>query len=434
MQVIKSIFHDKEMRRRLLFLVLIMAVYRLGASIPVPGVNTNILAAQISDNSVLSMMNMLGGGALEKLSLFAMGVNPYITASIIVQLLSMDVIPAWTEWAKSGEKGKRKLEKTTRYFCLILSFAQAWSLVYGFDKQYSILESSKTTSYLFTAVMLSAGSMVLLWLADQISKKGIGNGVSMIIFGGIVSNIPALFAQTWNVLVKGSTGGEAFNGILQFALYLLFYLVLIVFVVIMETATRRVPIQYANSGAMAYANRGMTYLPIKLNSASVIPVIFAQSLITAPQIIISFFNHQLYTKLNTMFSLTSALGLTVYAVLILLFTFFYVDLQMDTHEMSENLKKSNAFIPGIRAGKDTETYLNKVIHRITSIGAVSLMILAILPYLLAKVTNLSTMTGIGGTGIILIVGIALETIGQIRSAETKKNYSGVGLYEKYKKH
>ena len=196
----------------------------------------------------------------------------------------------------------------------------------------------------------------------------------------------------------------------------------------METATRRVPIQYANIGSSLTSNRNVTYLPIKLNSASVIPVIFAQSIITAPQIVISFFNQQLYTKLNTMFSLTSALGLTVYAVLILLFTFFYVDLQMDTHEIADNLKKSNAFIPGIRAGKDTETYLHKVIHRITSIGAVSLMILAILPYLLAKVTNLSTITGIGGTGIILIVGIALETIGQIRSAETKKNYSGVGLY------
>ena len=428
LKTVKEAFTEKEIRKRILFVIFIMAVYRLGSSIPVPGVNTSVLAAGISDNSVLAMMNMLGGGALEKLSVFAMGVNPYITASIIVQLLSMDVIPAWTEWAKSGEKGRRKLEKTTRYFSLILGFVQAWALVYGFDRQYSILESSKITSYLFTVVILTAGSMILLWLADQISTKGIGNGVSMIIFGGIVSNIPALLSQTWNVLVKGSTGGEAFNGIMQFALYLLFYLALTVFVVIMETATRRVPIQYANSGSSLTSNRNVTYLPIKLNSASVIPVIFAQSIITAPQIVISFFNQQLYTKLNTMFSLTSALGLTVYAVLILLFTFFYVDLQMDTHEIADNLKKSNAFIPGIRAGKDTETYLHKVIHRITSIGAVSLMILAILPYLLAKVTNLSTITGIGGTGIILIVGIALETIGQIRSAETKKNYSGVGLY------
>ena len=428
LKTVKEAFTEKEIRKRILFVIFIMAVYRLGSSIPVPGVNTSVLAAGISDNSVLAMMNMLGGGALEKLSVFAMGVNPYITASIIVQLLSMDVIPAWTEWAKSGEKGRRKLEKTTRYFSLILGFVQAWALVYGFDRQYSILESSNISSYLFTVVILTAGSMILLWLADQISTKGIGNGVSMIIFGGIVSNIPALLSQTWNVLVKGSTGGEAFNGIMQFALYLLFYLALTVFVVIMETATRRVPIQYANSGSSLTSNRNVTYLPIKLNSASVIPVIFAQSIITAPQIVISFFNQQLYTKLNTMFSLTSALGLTVYAVLILLFTFFYVDLQMDTHEIADNLKKSNAFIPGIRAGKDTETYLHKVIHRITSIGAVSLMILEILPYLLAKVTNLSTITGIGGTGIILIVGIALETIGQIRSAETKKNYSGVGLY------
>lgn len=428
LKTVKEAFTEKEIRKRILIVIFIMAVYRLGSSIPVPGVNTSVLAAGISDNSVLAMMNMLGGGALEKLSVFAMGVNPYITASIIVQLLSMDVIPAWTEWAKSGEKGRRKLEKTTRYFSLILGFVQAWALVYGFDRQYSILESSKISSYLFTVVILTAGSMILLWLADQISTKGIGNGVSMIIFGGIVSNIPALLSQTWSVLVKGSTGGEAFNGIMQFALYLLFYLALTVFVVIMETATRRVPIQYANSGSSLTSNRNVTYLPIKLNSASVIPVIFAQSIITAPQIVISFFNQQLYTKLNTMFSLTSALGLTVYAVLILLFTFFYVDLQMDTHEIADNLKKSNAFIPGIRAGKDTETYLHKVIHRITSIGAVSLMILAILPYLLAKATNLSTITGIGGTGIILIVGIALETIGQIRSAETKKNYSGVGLY------
>lgn len=428
LKTVKDAFAAKEIRKQILFVIFVMAVYRLGSSLPVPGVNTSVLASEITDNSVLAMMNMLGGGALEKMSVFAMGVNPYITASIIVQLLSMDVIPAWTEWSKSGEKGRRKLEKTTRYFSLILGFVQAWGLVYGFDKQYSVLESSKISSYLFTVVVLSAGSMILLWLADQISTKGIGNGVSMIIFGGIVSNIPTLFSQTWNVLVKGSTGGEAFNGVMQFVLYLLFYLALTVFVVIMETASRRVPIQYANSGAGAYGSKAMTYLPIKLNSASVIPVIFAQSVISAPQIVISFFNQSLYTKLNTMFSLTSALGITVYAVLILLFTFFYVDLQMDTHEIADNLKKSNAFIPGIRAGKDTEIYLKKVIHRITSIGAVSLMVLAILPYLLAKVTALSTMTGIGGTGIILIVGIALETIGQIRSAETKKNYAGVALY------
>ena len=292
MRTFSSMFKNKEIRNKILFTLAMLLIYRVGSAIPVPGVDATKLASQISDNSVLSMMNLLGGGALERLSVFAMGVTPYITASIIIQLLSMDVIPALTEMTKSGQTGRMKMEKITRYLGVVLSFVQAYSLVYGFDKQYSVLANSSLSGYLYTATVLTAGTMFLIWLGDRISMKGIGNGLSIIIFAGLVSNMPSQFVQVWNVLAGGTTQGELFNGILQFALFVLLYIIIIVFVVVMETAVRKIPIQYTNSSSYTRGN-DVTFLPLKINSASVIPVIFAQSIMTAPQIVISFFNQAL---------------------------------------------------------------------------------------------------------------------------------------------
>lgn len=419
-----SLFKNKEIRGKILFTLAMLLIYRIGAAIPVPGVDSAALSEQISDNSILSMMNMLGGGALEQLSIFAMGVTPYITASIIVQLLSMDVIPSLSEWAKSGQTGRQKIEKTTRYLSVVLAFVQAYSLVYGFDKQYSILESSALSSYLYTATVLCAGTSFLVWIGDRISMKGIGNGISIIIFGGIVSNMPTQFTQVYNILAGGNTNGEVFNGVLQFLLYCLMVLVIVVFVVIMETAVRKIPIQYTNSISARGVKNDVTFLPLKINSASVIPVIFASSIMTAPQIIISFFNTDLYTKLSTFLSLSKPIGLGIYAVLTILFTFFYTDLQVDPEKMADNLKKSDAYIPGIRPGADTKKYLHKVLNRITVLGALGLTIVAVLPYLLPMFTSIPSSAAIGGTGIIIVVGVAKETMGQLKGQLTQKQYHG----------
>ena len=213
MHTFVSMLKNKEIRNKILFTLAMLLIYRIGSAIPVPGVDANALSSQISDNSILSMMNLLGGGALEKLSVFAMGVTPYITASIIIQLLSMDVIPALTEMTKSGQTGRMKMEKITRYLGVVLSFVQAFSLVYGFDVQYKVLENANLSGYLYTATIMTAGTMFLVWLGDRISMKGIGNGLSIIIFSGIVSNMPSSFVQVYNVLTGGSTQGEMFNGI-----------------------------------------------------------------------------------------------------------------------------------------------------------------------------------------------------------------------------
>lgn len=419
-----NMFKNKEIRKKIFFTLAMLLIYRIGSSIPVPGIDAATLAKQISDNSILSMMNLLGGGALEKMSIFAMGVSPYITGSIIIQLLSMDVIPSLTEWAKSGQTGRQKIEKTTRYLGVVLAFVQAFSLVYGFDKQYVILESSALSTYLYVATILCAGTMFLVWIGDRISMKGIGNGISIIIFAGIVSNMPTQFAQIYSILVGGTSNGEVFNGVLQFVLYCLIYLAIVVFVVIMETAVRKIPIQYTNSISNRGGKSDVTFLPFKINSASVIPVIFAQSIMTAPQIVISFFNTDLYQKLQNYLSLTKPFGLALYAVLTILFTFFYTDLQVDPDTVADNLKKSDAYIPGIRPGQDTKKYLHKVLNRITVLGALGLTLVAVIPYLLPMFTSIPASSAIGGTGIIIVVGVVRETIGQLEGQLTQKNYHG----------
>lgn len=422
MRMFAGMFKNKEIRNKILFTLLMLLIYRIGAAIPVPGVDSAKLSAQISDNSILAMMNMLGGGAFERMSVFALGVSPYITASIIIQLLSMDVIPALTEMTKSGQQGRQQMDKITRYLGCVLALVQSFSMTYGFDKQYAILENSRFSTYLFTATILTAGTMFLLWIGDRISMKGIGNGISIIIFAGIVSNMPANFAQVFNIMVAGTSQSAVFNGVLMFALYVILYLVVIVGVVIMQLAVRKIPIQYTGS-----SNRGandITYLPFRINSASVIPVIFASSIITAPQIILSFVNYSAYQKLSNILSLQKPFGLILYAVLIFLFTFFYTDLQVDPEKVAENLGKSGAYIPGIRPGTETKTYLKKVISRITVLGATALVIIAVIPYLLPMFTPLSTSVSVGGTGIIIVVGVAMETISQLKGQMTQKQYHG----------
>ncbi len=424
MHTFVSLFKNKEIRKKILFTLAMLLIYRIGSAIPVPGVDSAKLSAQIADNSILSMMNLLGGGAFERMSVFALGVTPYITSSIIIQLLSMDVVPALTEMAKSGQTGRTQMDRITRYLAVVLAFVQAISMVYAFDRQYNILSTSGLSTYLFTATLLTAGTQFLIWLGDRISMFGIGNGISIIIFAGIVSNMPAQFVQVWNIFVGGAEAGAMFSGVLEFILYVILYLVIIVGVVIMETAVRKIPIQYTSS-SNTRGNGDITYLPFKINSASVIPVIFASSIMTAPQIILSFFNQEAYQKLSSILSVQRPLGLIIYAVLTFLFTFFYTDLQVDPDKIAENLAKSGAYIPGIRPGVETKTYLRKVLNRITVLGATALTVIAVIPYLLPMVIkSLPSSVSLGGTGIIIVVGVAMETMSQLKGQLTQKQYHG----------
>ncbi len=423
MHTFASLFRNKEIRKKIFFTLAMLLIYRIGSAIPVPGVDSAALSASVSDNSILNMMNLLGGGAFERMSVFALGVTPYITASIIIQLLSMDVIPALTEMAKSGETGRIQMDKITRYLAVVLAFVQAFSMVYGFDKQYGILTNSELSQYLYTATILTAGTQFLVWIGDRISMFGIGNGISIIIFAGIVSNMPASFAEVWSILVSGSQQGAVFSGVLQFVLYCVLYFAIIVGVVIMELAVRKIPIQYTSSSNVRGAG-DITYLPFKINSASVIPVIFASSIMTAPQIILSFVDTEKYTALSNFLSLQKPVGLIIYAVLTFLFTFFYTDLQVDPDKVAENLGKSGAYIPGIRPGSETRTYLHKVLNRITVLGATALTVIAVIPYLLPMFTSLPTSVSIGGTGIIIVVGVAMETMAQLKGQLTQKQYHG----------
>lgn len=422
MHTFASMFKNKEIRNRIFFTLAMLLIYRIGSAIPVPGVDSAQLSASIADNSILSMMNLLGGGAFERMSVLALGVTPYITASIIIQLLSMDVIPSLTEMTKSGEKGRLELDRITRYLAVVLAFVQSFSMVYGFDKQYGILSNSTTAGYLYTATILTAGTQFLVWLGDQISVKGIGNGISIIIFAGIVAGIPASFAEVYSIEISGAAAGAEFSGILSFVLYCILYFVIIVGVIIMELAVRKIPIQYSsNSGARG---NDITYLPFKINSASVIPVIFAASIMTAPQIVLSFVNADAYSKVSSFLSLQKPVGLLIYAVLTFLFTFFYTDLQVDPDKVAENLGKSGAYIPGIRPGSETRTYLHKVLNRITVLGACALTIIAVIPYLLPMFTSLPASVSLGGTGIIIVVGVAMETVAQLKGQLTQKQYHG----------
>lgn len=420
-----NLFKQKDIRKKILFTLAMLFVFRLGAGIPVPLVDTTALLAGVADNSVLGIMNLLGGGALQNFSIFAMGIGPYITSSIIIQLLAMDVVPSLTEMAKSGAQGKRQMDKITRYATVFLAMFQGFTLTYAFDVNYGLLINPNLANLLYITVVLTAGTMFLLWIGDRISSFGIGNGISIIIFAGIVSGIPFTFANTFNVLVDTSSNAALFNGVINFLIFVAMYFVIIILVIFMQQAVRKIPIQYTSSNLKRGKN-DVTYLPLKINSASVIPVIFASAVMTAPATAFSFFaeTQGLYRFFSDLFNFRSPLGLTIYALLIIFFTFFYTNLQVDPEKIAENLGKQGTYIPGIRPGQETKEYLSKILNRITVLGALFLTFVATLPYVLPLVTALPNSIALGGTGIIIVVGVALETMKDLEGQLSQKAYRG----------
>lgn len=423
----KEVFKKGELRRKVVFTLGTLFVFRLGAGIVIPYIDTSAITSAATSSGIFGIMNMLGGGTLEKFSLFSLGVSPYITSSIIIELLSMDVIPALAQWNKEGNTGKKKKDKATRVLTLALAIIQGGSLTYAFDKGYSILASSSIWTYVYVVIVMAAGSMFTMWLGDQITIKGVGNGTSLLIFTGIVANLPNSFISSFKSMV---TFGSAYKTATSLAWYILFvivYLAIVVFVVFEEGAIRKIPIIYATNTQTVMHTKESTNLPIKINSSSVIPVIFAASVLAAPRTIISFMKSTSTTQMiDNILNYQKPIGFVLYIVMIILFTFFYSNLQIDAKKISEDLKKSGGAIPGVRTGDDTKKYIGTVLNRVTVVGSLFLAIIASIPIIAPEIWKMTSNNALslGGTGLIIVTGVALETVRAIKSMLTRREYHG----------
>lgn len=423
----KEVFKKGELRRKVVFTLGILFVFRLGAGIVIPYIDTSAITSAATSSGIFGIMNMLGGGTLEKFSLFSLGVSPYITSSIIIELLSMDVIPTLAQWNKEGNTGKKKKDKVTRVLTLALAIIQGGSLTYAFDKGYSILASSSIWTYIYVVIVMAAGSMFTMWLGDQITIKGVGNGTSLLIFTGIVANLPNSFISSFKSMV---TFGSAYKTATSLAWYILFvivYLAIVVFVVFEEGAIRKIPIIYATNTQTVMHTKESTNLPIKINSSSVIPVIFAASVLAAPRTIISFMKSTSTTQMiDNILNYQKPIGFVLYIVMIILFTFFYSNLQIDAKKISEDLKKSGGAIPGVRTGDDTKKYIGTVLNRVTVVGSLFLAIIASIPIIAPEIWKMTSNNALslGGTGLIIVTGVALETVRAIKSMLTRREYHG----------
>lgn len=420
-------FKAKDIRSRIIFTLGILIVFRLGTHITVPGVNAAALHDLSSNSSLFSLLNTIGGGALDRFSIFALGVSPYITASIVVQLLQMDIIPKFAEWAKQGEVGRRKLNQVTRYLTIGLAFVQAIGISYGFNAgtNQGLIINPGTNTYLMIAIMFTAGTMLVMWLGEQITVKGFGNGTSMIIFSGIVARVPSDLWDFYNSQIRNA--GDQMAQALFFSLLIaIAFVAIIVTVVYVENAKRKIPVQYSKRSAGSGQD---THLPLKVNSAGVIPVIFASSFIMTPQTILGFFSAtnadaQWFIILNKIFNLQEPIGAVLYTVLIVVFTYFYAFIQVNPEKVAENLQKQGGYIPSVRPGKPTQDFISNTLTRLSTVGAVYLGVIALLPILASNVWNLPQSVSLGGTSLLIVVGVALELMRQLEGQMSKKSYQG----------
>ncbi|AEV17470.1 MULTISPECIES: preprotein translocase subunit SecY [Geobacillus] len=425
-RTISNFMRVSDIRNKIIFTLLMLIVFRIGTFIPVPGVNADVLKLQDELNA-FGVLNIFGGGALQNFSIFAMGVMPYITASIIVQLLQMDVVPKFTEWSKQGEVGRRKLAQFTRYFTVVLGFIQAIGMSYGFNNLAGgmLIRNPGIGTYLLIAVVLTAGTAFLMWLGEQITAKGVGNGISIIIFAGIVSGIPTVLNQIYAQQFE-NVGEDVFLRIVRLLLVALAVVAVIVGVIYIQQAFRKIPIQYAKrlEGRSPVGGHS-THLPLKVNPAGVIPVIFAVSFLIAPPTIASFFGTNDVTLwIRRTFDYTHPVGMIIYVVLIIAFTYFYAFVQVNPEQMADNLKKQGGYIPGIRPGKNTQEYVTRILYRLTLVGSIFLAVVAVLPVFFVNFANLPSSARIGGTSLLIVVGVALETMKQLESQLVKRHYRG----------
>ncbi|AMA74407.1 MULTISPECIES: preprotein translocase subunit SecY [Aneurinibacillus] len=429
--MITNIFKIADLRRKVMFTLLMLVVFRIGSFVPVPNINVSVLEQLSNQSSVFGFFNTFTGGALQNFSIFAMGIMPYITASIIMQLLSMDVVPTFTQWSKEGDIGRRKIAQVTRYLTIILGLIQAVGLSIGFNRMIPglVIDPSFTT-YALIALVLTAGTAFLMWLGEQITEKGIGNGISIIIFAGIVAGIPNGVKQIYASEFIGAED-QMFLNVVKVLLILLAVILVIVGIVFIQQGARKVPVQYAKRvvGRKMYGGQS-THIPLKVNSAGVIPVIFALSLIIFPPTIAQFWpghpvsNWVIQTFNIQTFSSQNWIGMVLYVLLIIGFTYFYVFVQVNPTQMADNMKKNGGYIPGIRPGNETAQYITRTLNRITLAGAIFLAAVSILPIFFTKLSGLPASVQIGGTALLIVIGVALDTMKQIESQLVKRHYKG----------
>ena len=412
----KAIFKktNKDLRNRVLYTIGALFIFALGNAITVPG-----MSAITKDLGFLELLNAMSGGGLKQFSIFALGVMPYITASIVLQVLQMDLmgITYFQDLKEMGEEGRRKINKINRY--LGIGFA----LIEGY--LYSIMFMGKTGTpleYAQISLILTAGTAFLLYLGDQITNKGIGNGISLIIMAGIVNTIPRMMIEAFDNLVI--SGSNTFIGILSFVIYLLIYVGIIVGVIYVQEAERRIPIQYSNRSAGSYKNANTSFLPLRINSAGVMPVIFASAVLAIPTTLTYFIkadSFQLFV--SNYLTTTTPIGFVVYILLIIAFTYGYTFVAaVNPEDISKNLNKQNGYIPGIRPGTETTKYVSKVLSRITFMGAIFIAVLAALPIVFSWVSNMSSIVTLGGTSVLIVVGVLLETYKQLESSVASRAY------------
>jgi len=401
---------NKDLRKRIYFTLMCLAVFGLGSSITVPWVKNTY-----EELGFLEIFNLMSGGGLKAFSIFALGVTPYITAQIITQLLQMDVVPYFKELKEQGYTGKQKINKITRYLGVLFAFIQGFifTIVYSGVKDPTVI--------LKTTVVFTAGTCLLLWIGDQITKHGIGNGLSLLIMAGILQSMPKIFISAFNELITSGTFTKT-AGIAFFVAFIVIYLAIIIGMVWIQLAERRIPIQYANRTNSAYGGQ-QNYLPIKINSAGVMPVIFASTLITIPVTIVQLLKKQgAIDFVNKYIVNTSYTGFLLYILLIFFFGYFYTFLQMNPEELSKNLSKSGAYIPGVRPGNETIDYVSNVLSKLTIVGSIFLIIIAGLPIVFSKFSGLSSSVTIGGTGLLIVVGVAIETYKQLESSLVSRSH------------
>lgn len=429
----KLILSNREVVLKILITFALLLVFKAGTYIPMPLIDSNTITSLIQNNDFLTVLNAFSGGGLSHFSILALGISPYITASIVVQMLQM-VLPTLKEWGEQGENGKEKLNRVTRYLTIVISMVQALLIIFSLgSKPENVLGNSLIqyqgaywVFYIYMAVVVTAGSAFTMWLADLITRHGIGNGSSIIIAAGIISSIPKMFITLNNKYLGANANGL---NIFLYVLIIVLYLAMILAVVYFEGAVRKVPVQYANR----QAGQQGSDIPIKINSASVIPVIFASTLMSIPMTIIGVLGLSTETStvaywFNQVFSTSEPIGITMYIIFIVFFSFFYSFMQLDPEKIADNLEKQGAYIPGYRPGDETKHQLSKMLFRITEIGAVYLVILAMVPIIVSKAfqfnsSEASSIT-VGGTSLIIIVGVAIETFRQIETASETKEYKG----------
>ncbi len=413
-----------ELKRRIIATLALLAVYRVGVHIPTPGIDGRVLASifERAKGTLLGFFDMFAGGGLERLSVFALGIMPYISASIILQLLTV-VVPTLERLSKEGEAGRKKITQYTRYGTVVISLIQGFGIAVGLEQMRGaagelVVYNPGWAFRLMTMITLTGGTAFIMWLGEQITEKGIGNGISLIIFAGIVARMPNAIAGTMSLVNSGEMNW--FVVILVIAMMLL----VVGFIIFMETSQRRIPVQYAKRvvGRRMYGGQS-THLPLKVNTAGVIPPIFASSILMFPATIASFIAHPYMKKFSELLTPGSILHEILYIAFIIFFCFFYTAIVFNPDNVSDNMKKYGGYIPGIRPGKKTSDYIERILSRVTLIGAVYVSFVCVLPTLLVRQFNVPFY--FGGTALLIVVGVALDTIQQIESHLILRHYDGL---------